>query len=140
MASTALFATFAALSLGAIGELQRAAEGEATILARTVVRALEGVIRLGADQEGRVQAILEEVSRDPELLSVAIVTSQGEPVVQLGAVPIALPTPLAFEQVTRGEGRLTVSVPFEVRAGCMAPGACACSAGACACHTANEPG
>jgi two-component system sensor histidine kinase HydH len=123
------------LARSVVTQVDRAAEEKARTLARTVVSAIQGVIRHGPDQEGRVHGILEEVARDPEVLAVGIVEPDGTPVTAGGGT---LPTPGSLPvgpgPLVTADGRLVVALPFDVPSGCMAsPGSCRCATGGCHC-------
>jgi len=128
-----LAALIAILARSAITQVERASEEKAATLARTVVSAIEGVIRHGPDQEGRIYSILEEVSRDAEVVSVGIVPPDGEPLVVRGEAIPRLADPTGDLSLTRSGRRIVAVVPFEVTSGCMAPGSCNCAPGACTC-------
>jgi signal transduction histidine kinase len=131
--SLGLAALIAMLARGAITQVEHASEEKASTLARTVVSAIEGVIRHGPDQEGRIYSILEEVSRDAEVVSVGIVHPDGEPLVVRGEAIPHLADPTGDLSLTRSGRRIVAVVPFDVSSGCMSPGACNCGPGACTC-------
>lgn len=131
--SIGLAALIAMLARGALTQVERASEEKASTLARTVVSAIEGVIRHGPDQEGRIYSILEEVSRDAEVVSVGIVHPDGEPLVVRGEALPRLADPDGDLSLTRSGRRIVAVVPFEATSGCMAPGSCNCAPGACTC-------
>jgi len=131
--SVGLAALIATLARGAFTQVERASEEKASTLARTVVSAIEGVIRHGPDQEGRIYSILEEVTRDAEVVSVGIVHPDGEPLVVRGEAIPHLADPAGDLSLTRRGRRIVAVVPFEVTSGCMAPGSCNCAPGACTC-------
>jgi len=131
--SIGLAALIAMLARGALTQVERASEEKASTLARTVVSAIEGVIRHGPDQEGRIYSILEEVSRDAEVVSVGIVHPAGEPLVVRGEALPRLADPDGDLSLTRSGRRIVAVVPFEATSGCMAPGSCNCAPGACTC-------
>jgi len=119
-------------------EVERTTEEKALTLTRTVVVAIRGVIRHGPDQEGRVQGILHEVARSPEVLTIGIVDDAQAPLAALGA-------PLPGQEVLRQakpmiarSGDIVVTLPFEVESGCMASGACLCKTHACTCGGGDD--
>ena len=119
------------LARSVLVQVERAADEKALTLARTTVAAIQGVIRHGSDQEGRVQGILEEVARSPEVRGVAIVDASGASIISRGA---PLPGPLhKAPRLVRRDGLVVVAIPFQVRSGCMARGNCQCTPGSCPC-------
>jgi signal transduction histidine kinase len=124
----------ALLARSVVTQVDRAAGDKARTLARTVVSAIQGVIHFGPDQEGRAHGILEEVARDPEVLSVGIVEPDGAPVMASGAVLPRADLPAGREPLATSDGRLVVALPFDVPSGCLAsPGSCRCATGGCLC-------
>jgi signal transduction histidine kinase len=122
------------LARGVVTQVDRAAEEKTLTLARTVVSAIQGVIRHGPDQEGRIHGILEEVARDQEVLGVGIAELDGSPVMAAGEPLPEAENPAGRESLTTIDGRLVAVLPFDVPSGCMAsPGACQCAAGGCLC-------
>lgn len=131
---TALLAALVVfLARGVVREVERTTEEKALTLTRTVVAAIRGVIRHGPDQEGRVQAILSEVGQSPEVLTVGIVDESLTPLILRGSSP---PSHFVLRQaaplLVRSDD-IVVSLPLYVESGCMASGACTCSAGHCPC-------
>jgi signal transduction histidine kinase len=118
-----LAALIALLARGALYQVDRASEEKTSTLARTVVSAIEGVMRHGPDKEGRIYGILEEVARDPEVVSVAIVAQSGSPIVVRGAPLADLPRPAGAIALARNGSRITAVAPLEVKASCTASGA-----------------
>jgi signal transduction histidine kinase len=114
-------------------EVERTTEEKALTLTRTIVVAIRGVIRHGPDQEGRVQGILNEVVRSPEVLTVGIVDDTQTPLAVLGASLPDREVLLRARPLLAREQDIVVALPFEVKSGCMASGACLCATGHCAC-------
>ncbi|MCK5806081.1 MAG: hypothetical protein KAI66_24830 [Lentisphaeria bacterium] len=113
--------------------LDQVSETKSLTLLRAVASAIQGAMRHGPDQHGRVYGILEEVARDPDVLSVDILNADGRPLISIGH---SQPSPPGTPQVNRFENSstpLVVTMSFEIQAGCMAPGECQCSSGACHC-------
>jgi len=128
-----LGAAFVVLAKGALERVERASQDKARTLARTVIYAMKGVTRYGPDQEGRVYGILEEVSLDPEVVSVGIARPDGRPILERGDPLPDLGRLEAEERLTVHGDRLVLIAPFEVESGCMAPGSCQCGGGTCSC-------
>ncbi len=126
------------LARGVLVQVDRAAEERALTLARTVVRAIEGLVRHGPDQEGRAWGILDEVARDPEVCSVGIVALGGETLVSRGDPVPLVPSLPGSEEVRTEPGRLVASIPLEIRPGCLATDGCRCGTGGCPCGEAGE--
>ena len=127
------------LARGVVTQVDRAAEEKALTLARTVVSAIQGVIRHGPDQEGRVHGILEEVARDPEVLTVGIAEPDGVAVMTSGAALPRSDLPGGREPLMTAAGRLVVALSFDVPSGCVAsPGGCRCATGGCQCGVGED--
>lgn len=113
--------------------LDQASEDKSLTLLRTVASAIQGVMRHGPDPQGRVYGILEEVARDPDVLSVGILHADGRPLIARGRSLPYLPETSDVDRSEDSSEALVVTMPFEIPAGCMAPGECQCSSGACHC-------
>ncbi len=72
-------------TIGALEQVDRAQQEKGETLQRTVISAMRGVVRYGRDKEERIEAVLEEIAKDPMVLSVAMVDSTGSPVIAKGA-------------------------------------------------------
>jgi len=137
--SAVILAVILVLSLAALEQVRHSSLEKARTIARTVTKSIRGVVRYGPDQEGRVSAILEEVSRDPEVLAVGILGPDGTPLVVHGdmkKIPLVAHS-LEEKAIDRGES-LVFLKPFEIAGKTFSPGSCSCRQMACAC-SGDEP-
>ncbi|MBM4319596.1 MAG: hypothetical protein FJ125_06475 [Deltaproteobacteria bacterium] len=129
--------TVSILVLGAhaVQQVDRVVVEKARTIARTVVDALRGVVRYGPDQEGRISAILDEVSRDPEVIAVGIVDARGRAMAMHGAAStlpdLATLAAGGGEELLARESSLVLLAPFQV-ADHAAQAGCRCAQLACA--------
>ncbi|MBI4956027.1 MAG: hypothetical protein HY908_28665 [Myxococcales bacterium] len=79
-----LVALIAVQTGDALGHVARAATDKAETLERTMVSAIRGVARFGRDKEERIAAVLEEIARDPQVVSVVLRDGAGAVAVSAG--------------------------------------------------------
>ncbi|MCC6526289.1 MAG: hypothetical protein IT373_26820 [Polyangiaceae bacterium] len=79
-----LVALIAVQTGDALGHVARAATDKAETLERTMVSAIRGVARYGRDKEERIAAVLEEIARDPQVVSVVLRDGDGAVAVSAG--------------------------------------------------------
>ncbi len=137
--SVIILATILILSMAALDQVGHSRLEKARTIARTVTNAIRAVVRYGPDQEGRVSAILDEVSRDPEVLAVGIMGETGAPLVVHGEAGRLPPIKPSNEEkhFDRAES-LVFLKPFEIAGPTFSPGSCRCKQMACACK-GDEP-
>jgi signal transduction histidine kinase len=112
-----------------LSQLERAQQDKARTLARTIVSAVRGVARYGPDKEGRLLAVIEEVSNEPGVLSVGILDASGEPMLPLGTSGgAASSTPPG--SVRHDQDELRWVEPFDVSLQCQFGGP-GCGGGGC---------
>ena len=118
----------------ALTRIDRIPEDEARTLSAATVAAMRGVVRYGPDKEGRVFAILEEISENPEVLTVGILEQDGTPAIVLGDPLVSSAyQATGAEALHRAAGSLTLLSPLHVAEGCVAPGDCSCVGDLCSC-------
>ncbi|MBW2455611.1 MAG: hypothetical protein JRI68_13920 [Deltaproteobacteria bacterium] len=69
---------------GALEQVDRAEREKGETLQRTVISAMRGVVRYGRDKRERVEAVIDEIAKDPIVVAVTIRDGAGKPFIVRG--------------------------------------------------------
>jgi signal transduction histidine kinase len=98
-----LLALTAVQTVDALGHVEQAEQDKAETIERAIVASIRAVAQYGREKEARIAAVLEEVARDPEVISITlreqggtVLLAAGQPLVEATSGALVERT-LAFE-------------------------------------------
>ncbi len=123
-----------------LSQIENASRDRAVTSTRTLSLAISGLVKDAPDHEGRVLSIIEESSRDSDVMAVGILFSNGSIALQKGrlSLPTLPPLDRAQYQAFFEDYLLTIEA-FDIKSGCAShEGACGCKNSKCSCVDHSE--
>ena len=87
LSALGLVALIAAQTANALGHVERAGNDKADTLERSIVSAVRAVAKYGRDKVERIGAVLDEIAKDPQVVSITLLDEHDAVLLAAGAPP-----------------------------------------------------